>query len=82
VKRFKTLVVAATFAASVVFVFFGWAEAHKAITAERYAALCGERSECYPELLFAVGAIAAAFVALFSGFSLLLRAGRAFAGRS
>jgi O-antigen ligase len=73
---------AAIFATSVVLVFHWWPEAHKAMSAERYTALCGERSECYPELLFAFGAIAAAFVALFSGFSLLLRAGRAFAGRS
>jgi hypothetical protein len=52
-----------------------WNEANLPMTAERYAASCGNRPECYPEIGYLVGSVLAAIVAFFTDLLTIVFAG-------
>jgi hypothetical protein len=54
-----------------------WVEADAPMTAERYARLCDNRSECYPEIGFGLAFVFFAYIALVSSLCLVVATGRA-----
>jgi len=47
-----------------------WQEAHAPMTSDKYARLCGDTPECYPEILYALGAFLMGLVAVASALML------------
>jgi hypothetical protein len=56
---------------------YWWQEANAPMTAETLARLCGDRSECYPEIGYILGAMPMGCVALATALTLVIEGLRA-----